>query len=321
MIQRRGIIAAAERAVNKKGDAMGFKRLVEMGLHDLTFEAVIISHPDKFSQEVVARAKERLEKLKKHSHVGGIESIIGANSSIAGAEDSRALDCQQGEIGSLRDVSRLLAAKRPFMFSFMDRYIFSQIQVPRQESLESLANFMKIIDFCLKTRQRVNRKDFDQSQKYFADNFKETKENIISGNWPETLRLIYGARGVGQKIGSLILEALIHYGKANDDLEPQLFVPIDTHVRRIFTECLGLTNVPSIGSPVSSSDYRGFQQFLADNTDQGTPRIYFDYLWFVGKVFCRKITENDEVYSKGYRLCSMCWIKDYCSFPDKWFTG
>lgn len=221
----------------------------------------------------------------------------------------------------LRDVSSLLAIKRAFMFSFMDRYIFAQIQVPRTETLANSANFMKMIDFCLMTRQRVKGKDFDQAQEYFADNFGKIKESITHGNWPETLLLIYDAQGVGQKIGSLILEVLIHYGKANDDLEPELFVPIDTHVQRIFSECLGLTNVPSIGSPVWSSNYRGFQQFLADNSAEGTPRIYFDYLWFVGKVFCKKITKNDERYSKGYRLCSMCWIKDYCTFTDKWFSN
>ena len=64
MIDRYGIIAAAERAVNRKIEATGYKVLVAMGLHDLTFEAVIVRHPDKFSQEVVARAKERLEELE-----------------------------------------------------------------------------------------------------------------------------------------------------------------------------------------------------------------------------------------------------------------
>jgi hypothetical protein len=36
-----------------------------MGLHDLTFEAVIVRHPDKFNKEVVSRAKERLEELQR----------------------------------------------------------------------------------------------------------------------------------------------------------------------------------------------------------------------------------------------------------------
>lgn len=65
MINRHGIIAAAERAVNRKIEATGYKLLVAMGLHDLTFEAVIVRHPDKFSQEVVTRSKERLEELEK----------------------------------------------------------------------------------------------------------------------------------------------------------------------------------------------------------------------------------------------------------------
>jgi len=65
MIDRHGIIGAAERAVNRKIEATGYRVLVAMGLHDLTFEAVIVRHPDKFSQEVVARAEERLEELEK----------------------------------------------------------------------------------------------------------------------------------------------------------------------------------------------------------------------------------------------------------------
>jgi len=65
MIKRHGIISAAERAVNRKIEPAGYKLLVAMGLHDLTFEAVIVRHPDKFSQEVVSLAKARLEELEK----------------------------------------------------------------------------------------------------------------------------------------------------------------------------------------------------------------------------------------------------------------
>jgi hypothetical protein len=65
MINRHGIIGATERAVNRKIEAAGYQVLVAMGLHDLTFEAVIVRRPDKFSQEVVTRSKERLEELEK----------------------------------------------------------------------------------------------------------------------------------------------------------------------------------------------------------------------------------------------------------------
>ncbi len=65
MIERRGIIPAAERAVIKKTETKGYKELVAMGLQDLTFEAVIVRHPEKFRQEVVSCAKERLEELQR----------------------------------------------------------------------------------------------------------------------------------------------------------------------------------------------------------------------------------------------------------------
>jgi hypothetical protein len=71
MIERHGIINAAERAVNRKLETKGFKELVAMGLDDLTFEAVILKHPDVFSPEVVALSKERLEELQKIKEMKG----------------------------------------------------------------------------------------------------------------------------------------------------------------------------------------------------------------------------------------------------------
>jgi len=65
MIDRRGIIEAAERAVDRDIETAGYRVLVAMGLHDFTFEAVIVRYQDIFKPEVVARAKERLEELSK----------------------------------------------------------------------------------------------------------------------------------------------------------------------------------------------------------------------------------------------------------------
>lgn len=50
MIKRHGILEAAERAVNKKIEPMGYKVLVEMGMHDLTFESVIVRYPGTITQ-------------------------------------------------------------------------------------------------------------------------------------------------------------------------------------------------------------------------------------------------------------------------------
>jgi hypothetical protein len=65
MVKRYGIIGAAEKAVNRKADAMGYRVLVEMGLQDLTFEAVIVRFPEAFSQQIVKLARSRLEELKE----------------------------------------------------------------------------------------------------------------------------------------------------------------------------------------------------------------------------------------------------------------
>jgi hypothetical protein len=64
MIQRHGIIEAVERAVNRRTETQGYTALVEMGLEDFAFEAVILRHPELFSEEAVAKSNERLNEWK-----------------------------------------------------------------------------------------------------------------------------------------------------------------------------------------------------------------------------------------------------------------
>lgn len=65
MIKRHGLIHAAERAVDRKIEPAGYRLLVEMGMQDLTFEAVIVRYPESFSSDVVSRAKERLREISE----------------------------------------------------------------------------------------------------------------------------------------------------------------------------------------------------------------------------------------------------------------
>ena len=60
MIKRHGIIEAVERAVNRSAETQGYTSLVEMGLEEFAFEAVILRHPEVFSEAAVQRSKERL---------------------------------------------------------------------------------------------------------------------------------------------------------------------------------------------------------------------------------------------------------------------
>ncbi len=61
MIERRGILPAIERLVNRKTDASGYTALVEMGMQDFAFEAIVLRYPEEFTSETVQRAKHRLE--------------------------------------------------------------------------------------------------------------------------------------------------------------------------------------------------------------------------------------------------------------------
>lgn len=60
MIERYGIIEAVERVVKRKDDALGYTALMDMGLAEYAFEAVILRHPSAFSPQAVAQSKERL---------------------------------------------------------------------------------------------------------------------------------------------------------------------------------------------------------------------------------------------------------------------
>ena len=61
MVKSHGIIGAVERAVNRKDETIGFTAVIEMGMLDFAFEAIVVRYPELFSQEAVARSKQRLE--------------------------------------------------------------------------------------------------------------------------------------------------------------------------------------------------------------------------------------------------------------------
>ena len=60
MINRHGIIEAVERAVKRDVVTQGYTMLAEMGLEEHAFEAVILRHPELFSQEAADISRKRL---------------------------------------------------------------------------------------------------------------------------------------------------------------------------------------------------------------------------------------------------------------------
>ena len=61
MINRHGIIEAIERAVNRPVEPQGYTLLKEKGLEEHAFEAVILRHPEVFSDDAKRIASERLK--------------------------------------------------------------------------------------------------------------------------------------------------------------------------------------------------------------------------------------------------------------------
>lgn len=62
MIERHGILASAERAVDRNTETAGYKALAEMGLQEFAFEAVILRHRELFSESAIRRSEERMKE-------------------------------------------------------------------------------------------------------------------------------------------------------------------------------------------------------------------------------------------------------------------
>jgi hypothetical protein len=63
IVTRLGIIAAMESIVKNPTESAGYEALVKMGMQDMSFEAVVLRHPDVFSGEAVAQSQQSLDAL------------------------------------------------------------------------------------------------------------------------------------------------------------------------------------------------------------------------------------------------------------------
>ncbi|MBL4870139.1 MAG: hypothetical protein JKX72_04215 [Robiginitomaculum sp.] len=64
MIRKYGIIEAVERAVDRPVETMGYTALVDKGLERHAFEAVIIRHPELFSDSALTVSQKRITSWK-----------------------------------------------------------------------------------------------------------------------------------------------------------------------------------------------------------------------------------------------------------------
>lgn len=61
-IKREGILPTVEKVVAKRKVTEAYDALVDAGMSDFTFEAVVLKHPGAFSAEAIANARTRLEE-------------------------------------------------------------------------------------------------------------------------------------------------------------------------------------------------------------------------------------------------------------------
>jgi endonuclease III len=220
---------------------------------------------------------------------------------------------------NLIEAFEILYSHKEEMEQFMDFYVFIKNGISKDTFLEQEYDFNEFVEFCLNTAQKTAYNNIKKGLKHFQKNYLAIK-NMINNKDIENLKeLIYSSPGVGQKIGSMMLEFIYLYSNKRDsEIAKTLFVPLDTHVLRLFDECFHLDNIPSSKNQlkINNKKFKDFQESLEQYTN-GKPIIYFDYLWFIGKVFCNKINKKDKK-SKGYKLCNYCWLKNCCKNKDKW---
>ena len=61
MIRKHGILRTIEKTVDRADDPLGYRLLEQLNLQDLAFEAIVLRHPEAFSEAAVERSRERLE--------------------------------------------------------------------------------------------------------------------------------------------------------------------------------------------------------------------------------------------------------------------
>ena len=224
----------------------------------------------------------------------------------------------QASAETMGEVFKTLYAKREEMEQFMDLYLFKQAGCSKDKFIDDKKQFIKFIDFCSQLRSRpAGSKIMNGISEDFSKKYPRIQKLILNKNIKELQTIFYGVKGIGQKIGSLMLELIFLYSKhRNEEAARELYVPIDTHIKRIFEESFGL-KPPEIGVSPFAPRFIEFQEKLNEYTG-GKPRVYFDYLWYIGKVYCEKTTGSGDVFNRGYKLCKDCWIEKHCAYSSKW---
>jgi len=176
----------------------------------------------------------------------------------------------------------ILYSRKAEMENFMDFYVFKKMNISKETFLENESDFLKFVEFCLNTAQRSKGKNINDGLRHFQMNYSAIVKMLEEKNISCLKGCIYSSPGMGQKIASMMLEFIYLYSSKRDtEIAKTLFVPLDTHVLRLFDECFHLDNIPNNSQlNIENKHFISFQKSLEKYTN-GKPIIYFDFLLYL----------------------------------------
>jgi hypothetical protein len=140
-------------------------------------------------------------------------------------------------MNNLQKAYEILFCHKNEMENFMDYYIFKKMKIEKDTFLDTEKDFLLFVEFCLNTAQMVKNENIKNGINYFKNHYNTIVKLIDANNIRVLQNIVYDSPGMGQKIGSMMLEFVYLYSnKRNEETAKQLYLPLDTHVIRLFKD-------------------------------------------------------------------------------------
>lgn len=172
----------------------------------------------------------------------------------------------------------------------------------------SKKNLQKILLLSVQERAgpKLNSKQFREIYRRFNKiNFRKIRS---STDPQKTVDNLYGELikipKIGTKIALVFMRDLVCRCKIFPECKKYLYQPVDVHIENIFIKKLKVFEPNEVPGPSEALFTKKNKKFQIILKEVHSPRIDFDYFWYVGNRFCNKRF-----------ACHLCWIRKYCQDP------
>lgn len=192
----------------------------------------------------------------------------------------------------------------------LDFEVHSKIYKIEKEN-DSKNNLKQILRPLIQARRR-GKLSKDECQILFSSFDKKYTKIKQIGRYDEgeeaidkIVKELHGIHNLGWKIVGVFLKDVVYNCHIWSHLIDYLYLPIDTHIHKIFTEKLQVISKEHMPTYEHSYLGRKNKRFQDELKMIHNPRIEFDWFWYIGNRFCSNRIS-----------CDLCWIKDFCR--KKW---